>query len=171
VPARRLATLSGISSSAADAGPVAGWRDVADFPRRVEELELAVMRACARSGEWPEKVAVGIRAALDFAAANPEAARVLAIDVRTSGSGTDYLRLVELFSELLGAEAPREPPGVSDASDRAVVGGIATVVAMHLRSGTLDRLPHAAPELTYLALLPYLGFEEAKRWASLAGTT
>ena len=35
----------------------------------------------------------------------------------------------------------------------------------HLRSGSLDRLREIAPELVHLMLLPYLGFDEAKRWA------
>ena len=146
-----------------------GWRGMNDFSSNVEQLEITVLEACAHRGEWPEKVVAGISAALDFAAANPDAARILAIDARTSGSGSDYLRMVELFSHLFASEAPCQPR-LAVAPEQALVGGIAMMVAKHLRSGHLDRLGQAAPELVYLALLPYLGFDEAKRWASSAAS-
>jgi hypothetical protein len=38
------------------------------------------------------------------------------------------------------------------------------VVRGHLLSGTADQLPSLAPELVYLALMPYTGLAEARRW-------
>lgn len=130
----------------------------------IERLEEVVRAACARQEEWPARVAAGICAALDFAATNPERARALAIDSRVTDFDLGYLPMVEQLSELLGAEAPSDRGAVAS-TEQALVGGIVTVVADHLRSGRANRLPELAPELVYLTLLPYLGFEEAKRWA------
>jgi hypothetical protein len=42
------------------------------------------------------------------------------------------------------------------------------VVRGHLLAGTEDQLPEVAPDLVYLALLPYLGLEGTKRWVESA---
>jgi hypothetical protein len=40
------------------------------------------------------------------------------------------------------------------------------LVGDHLRIGRVDRLLELRPDLVLLALLPYLGFSEAQRWAN-----
>jgi hypothetical protein len=130
----------------------------------IDQLEDMIRTACARQEEWPARIAAGICAALDFAAAYPERARALAIDSRITDFENGYLPMVEQFSTLLAAEVPPDRT-VLASTEQALVGGIVTVVADHLRSGRADRLPQLAPELVHLTLLPYLGFAEAKRWA------
>jgi hypothetical protein len=160
LPQRRVASIVEPAPPA-----VAAWRGRDDFAGSVARLELAVLDAAAQRVEWPAKVAAGIRAALDFATDNPEAARVLALEVRASGSARDYAGMIELFGRLLASKAPGKPDVASTVPEQALIGGIAAVVARHLRAGHLDRLDQVAPELVYLTLLPYVGFDEAKRWA------
>jgi hypothetical protein len=137
-----------------------------DFSMSLEELQVAVARGCAASsGPWAGRLAAGIRAALTFAAANPAAARAL-IDARAAEPGVDddYDELIERFSEQLRDCAPpdrRVPPS----SEEAVVANIAGVVSGCLHSGSAERLDEMAPYLVYLALLPYVGFDEAWRWS------
>jgi hypothetical protein len=45
------------------------------FESAFAHLQVEALEACGRHQDWPEKVAAAIYAALDFAAANPTAAR------------------------------------------------------------------------------------------------
>lgn len=149
-------------------------RSPRDFPHAFESafarLQVAVLEACDRAGPWPAKVAAALEAALAFAAADPAFARVLVVRApveRPDGPGR-YLRLVEYFSDLLAAGAPRDrrrPASVAE----AVVGGLAVIVADHLRADDSQSLPALASELVELALSPYLGRAEARRWADRSG--
>lgn len=131
-----------------------------EFVLTVDRLEAAVRRVCAGEDDWPGRVAAGIRASLEFVAAEPRRARRLTHGAPVAAS------LVERFAEMLAAEVPpqRQAPSV----ERAVVGGIASVVANHIRSERLDELEGQATELVFFALTPYLGYEGAKRWLESA---
>jgi hypothetical protein len=136
------------------------------FESAFARLQVAVLEACARARPWPAQVAAAIETALAFAAADPAAARVLLVRApveRPDGPGR-HLRLVECFAELLAAEAPRDRRRPASAAE-AVVGGIAVIVADHIRADDPQALPALLPELVELALVPYLGRAEARRWA------
>jgi hypothetical protein len=133
-------------------------------------LQGTMREACEPEREWPAKLAAGIRAGLGFVAANPDAARALVTE-RQSGrsSGSPYQDLLNRLGALLGEIAPRDPR-LPDSTDQAVVGGIVAVIVGHLHRDRLDQLAALGPDLVYLALLPYLGFSEAKSWTqSVAG--
>ena len=138
------------------------------FPLALANLETVVLDACAGEEEWPAQVAAGIYAGVDFAIANPEVAETLASD---DAAATDTLRRYEsVIGRLAGflrvkAPADERLPG---ATDEALVAGIVGLVGDHLRIGRLDRLEELRPELVLLTLLPYLGFDDAKRWADRA---
>ena len=136
----------------------------------LEELQVAVARGCAASSDaWAGRLAAGIRAALAFAVANPAAARAL-IDAGPAGPDRvdDYQELIDSFSSQLRECAP---PGerLPLSSDEAMVANIAGVVSGCLHSGSAERLDEMAPYLIYLALLPYVGFDEAWRWSGSIG--
>lgn len=149
-----------------DAGVV---QDMNDFSISFGKLQAAVDAACQRQDEWPAKLAAGIYASLDFAIGDPAAARTLIVDIRLGDEGERYRQLIECFSEQLGQLATRDErlPVLNE----ALVGSIAAIVADHVRSERLDRLPAIAPELVNFALLPYLGFDEAKRWTKATART
>jgi hypothetical protein len=135
----------------------------------LEQLQVAVARGCAAGSEafWASRCAGGIRAALSFAIANPNAARAL-IDSRAAEpeGGENYRELIDRFSAQLSECAPRDER-LPLSSEEALIGSIAGVVSGCLHSGSPDRLDELAPYLIYLALLPYVGFEEAWRWSAL----
>jgi len=138
---------------------------VNDFSISYTELQATILDACWRQAEWPAKVAVGIYAAVDFAGANPTAARTLIVDAQPPHpNGGRYLDMIHRFCDLLAEIVPSDQR-LPAPTDKALIGGIATVMADHLRRDRLDRLAMMAPDLIYLTLLPYLGFAEAKRWA------
>jgi len=143
---------------------VSGGRD--SFERAIAEVESAVVESCAREEEWPARIAAGIDAVVDFAAAEPAAARALAIDSRVGGAGgRDYDELIDRFAGLLGAGAPRSER-LSASTDQSIVSMIASIVSRHLRAGSVDSLGEGEPDLVFFVLLPYIGFAEANRWSS-----
>lgn len=136
------------------------------YPLALSHLETAVLEACAYEEEWPAAVAAGIYAGVDYAIANPEVAETLAVD---AGGEADGLRRYEVvigrLAGFLRVKAPvaERLPG---STDEALVAGVVGLVGDHLRLGRLDRLAALRPDLVLLTLLPYLGFEEAQRWAN-----
>jgi|SRR6186997_462754 len=138
------------------------------LPLVLVQLETAVLEACSREREWPAQIAAGIYAGVDYAIAHPELAETLAFDVP---QGVDTRRRYEILigrlAGFLQVKAPvsRRLPG---ATDEALMAGVVGLVGDHLRIGRLDRLRELRPELVLLTLLPYLGFEEAQRWANEA---
>lgn len=140
--------------------------DMSDFTASFAQLQGAVHDACGAAMEWPAKISAAIHAALEFAASQPQATRTLTMEARVSrfDGGRAYLQMIGYFSELLRVGAPHDQP-LATSTEEALVGGIATVVSDHLRSGRAHRLVDVAPELVYLTLMPYVGFAEAKRWA------
>jgi hypothetical protein len=139
-----------------------------DLPPAIARLEATILAACGGEDEWPAQVAAGIYAGVDYAIAHPEVEPL----VSGAGNGVERLRsyepLIAHLAGLLQAEAPLQnrlcPP-----TDEALVAGIVGLVGDHLRSGRSDRLEELRPEIVLLALLPYLGFVEAQKWADRGG--
>jgi len=131
-------------------------------------LELAVVDACSRDGEWPAQVAAAIYAGVDFAIAHPVIAQLVTVEEDPAGVGaTHYERMISRLAGLIRAKAPVEArlPG---STDEALVSGIVGLVGDHIRIDRPERLAELRPELVLLALLPYLGFAEAQRWSNQA---
>jgi hypothetical protein len=140
-------------------------RGRAKFLPSFAALQEAVRTSCASHSEWEAKVAAGIRAVLEFAAADPDAALTLTVRARRENStnGDREDEVIAYFVELLEQVTPSERLPVS--TDAGVVEAIATTIRGHLRAGSAARLPALAPELTYMALMPHAGLVGAQRWA------
>jgi hypothetical protein len=132
------------------------------MPTAVAELEAAVLDACAGEGEWPAQIAAGIYAAVDFAIARPQVVEAVSLG---SDPIRDYESLIGRFTGFIQVRAPIEQrlPGTPD---EALVAGIVGMVGDHVRLGRTDRLSELRADLVLLALLPYLGFAEARVWAN-----
>lgn len=139
-------------------------RGRAKFLPSFAALQEAVRGACAAPSEWEGKVAAGIGAVLEFAAADPDAALTLTVRARRedSGPGDREDEVIAYFVELLERVTPSERLEVS--SDAGVVEAIATIVRGNLRAGSAAELPALGRELVYMALLPYTGLAGAERW-------
>ena len=130
--------------------------------RELAELRASLAAACRKRQEWPDKVAAGIYAALDFATSDPDRALdLLARDGEKDGEA--YRQTVDCLIRLLDEAVPgaASPAGGSAGS----VEGIAMIVSDHLRAERADGLGQIGPALVEFALQPYLGYVEAKRWA------
>jgi hypothetical protein len=133
---------------------------------------VRIESACVAEVEWPAQASAGIRAALDFAALDPVAARTLTTEALAGGRvGYErYDRMVTHLGEWLLPGRALRPEGerLPEITEKAMVGGVAMLVAQRVDLGRHAELPALAAEAVQFALTPYLGTEEARRVA-LAG--
>jgi hypothetical protein len=136
-----------------------------DFSASFLELQQVVRNACRQRTRWEAKIVAGIDAVLRFAATNPGKGIALTVSARRPAFGDRNPEQVVIayFVARLAEVAPAERR-LPVSTDEAVVQSIATIVRGHLLAGTAEQLPETAPDLVYLALLPYLGLEGTKRW-------
>lgn len=135
-----------------------------DSVERIRELMLA---ACAESDEWADGVFAALASLLGFLASEPAQAQLVLVEGLRAGRGVydRYQEALQSFVPRLrdGAPAPAgsEPP--PPATDEAVVGGIASLLARRVLAGEAEKLAEFLPEIAEFALTPYLGAAEARR--------
>ena len=130
------------------------------------QLAERVVAAIEAEEGMARRARAGLGAFLDFVASEPAFARLGIVEVLAAGPEAirrrnDTMRafaaLIESDArELLGDDAPPE------LTAETIVGGIYEVVYTRVLKGQLRDLPSLLPDLTYSALLPYLGPEAAE---------
>lgn len=140
------------------------------FESAFARLQIRIETACAAEDEWPSQVAAAVRAAFAFAAANPAVATTLTSDVLANGrSGyARYDRMLTHFGEQLRPGRTLRPEGewLPEIAEKAMVGGLLTLIAQRLDTGREAELPALATEAIQFVLTPYLGAVEARRVAA-----
>jgi AcrR family transcriptional regulator len=132
-----------------------------------QAFAAAAGAALATRGTWGEAIHAGLAALLDFLAGSPKLTRMCTVDALQAGAAALELRdiVLDRFAEVLepgyAARANPLPATVSE----AVSGGLYEVVRSHALEGRLAELPDALPEMTVIALAPFLGSAEAERLA------
>lgn len=139
------------------------------FESAFAHLQIRVETACAAETEWPTQVAVGIKAALAYAAAVPAAAQVLTNEAMAGGKAgfIRYDRMIEHFAEGLLPGRTERPQGeqLPQITEKTMVGGVAMLVAQRLSFDRQAELPGLASEAIQFVLTPYLGAADARRVA------
>ena len=99
---------------------------------------------------------------VDFLAANPSFAQLGIVEVfaGTTRALERRDRTVEGLRAFLAPGYELEP-GVPEIAAEAIGGATYELLYRRVRSGGAASLPQAAPLMTYLALAPFLGAEEA----------
>lgn len=140
-------------------------RDPDAFVRCRRRLEEALTGSCEPGGPWAANAAASIWAALDFASGDPVAARVLTI--HSACRRFDHAEFDAMVASLAkrlrrGAPSTLHPERTAAAAVRRICRQVL------LQLELWPRVPPRtiAPQLIVFALTPYVGFEEAKRWAS-----
>ncbi|HZK16150.1 MAG TPA: hypothetical protein VFC52_06145, partial [Solirubrobacterales bacterium] len=122
---------------------------------------------------WTERVVEAVRQGLRFAASEPAAANVLTNEAQARGrDGVErYDRLLDYLAGLLepGREESAHGWILPEVTERAIAGGVATIVATRVDRGREGELPGLVAEVVQFVLTPYLGTEEARRVAAGAG--
>jgi AcrR family transcriptional regulator len=140
---------------------------VAAYDEAVERIRERVLSVCEGPEDWAGRVVSALAALLDFLAAEPAQAGLVLVEGLRAGRGVydRYLVALQSFVPYLGDGAPAPPGGEPppEATDEAVVGGIASLLARRVLAGKTAELGEFLPEIAEFALTPYLGATEARR--------
>ncbi|MGN6254476.1 MAG: TetR/AcrR family transcriptional regulator [Solirubrobacterales bacterium] len=145
---------------------------IAAYDVAVERIRRHVLEACqeAEGEDWARRVKHAIRALLRTFADEPALASVVLVEGLRAGRGVydRYQTAVESFVGYLRQGAPPGPAGIEvpEATDEAVVGGIASLLGRRILAGEGERLEELFPEVLEFVLTAYLGGEEARRIVS-----
>lgn len=143
---------------------------LAAFDAFVADLEREVAAACAVEPRWTLKVRAAVAVLVDALAESAALARVFAVEA-VAGSlafAERQTALLDRFAALL-AEGRRVHPrgaGLPEMTERALVGGAASIVCKHLLHEDADELRALGPQLTEFLLIPFLDLAEARRVAA-----
>jgi len=140
-----------------------------------QALQVTAAAYGALGDDWPGAVAAGMGALAAYLSSEPAHAHLSLVD--TFGASPDT---IAIRSEAIRAFAAYLEPGfarpvahgLGPLSAEAVAGGVWQVLHHHIARGGVDELARVAPQLTYLALTPFVGPELAGRSAaaSMGGT-
>jgi AcrR family transcriptional regulator len=140
---------------------------VAAYDEAVERIRARALEACAGDSDWATAVLAALRTLLDLLAAEPAQAQLVLVEGLRAGRGVydRYQVALQSFVPPLreGAPVPANGEAPPEATDEAIVGGIASLLARRVLAGETAQLPALLPEIAEFALTPYLGADEARR--------
>lgn len=140
---------------------------VAAYDDGVERIRARVKEACAEREDWGAGVIAALDSMLGLLVAEPAQAQLVLVEGLRAGRGVyeRYQAAVQNFVPFLRDGAPAPPGGARppEATDEAVVGGIASLLARRVLAGQTKKLRRLLPEIAEFALTPYLGTAEARR--------
>lgn len=145
---------------------------VSAYDAAIDRIREQVVAACeeAAGEEWPYRVRNAVAALLDLFSREPALASIALVEGLRAGRGVydRYQAAVESFVVVLRHQAPKPQggSGVPEATDEAVVGGIASLLGRRILAGEGERLNDLFPEILEFTLAAYLGAEEARRIVS-----
>ena len=126
----------------------------------------------AHKDDWPRAVAAGLHALIDYVASEPAHAHLSLVD--TFAASPDAIeirdRALHSFSAYLSPGYGLAPKGlqVPVIAAEAIAGGIWQILHDYIDNGRIAELPEIAPQVAYLALVPFLGSEAAAAAAGRA---
>jgi AcrR family transcriptional regulator len=122
----------------------------------------ATLPAFRRGPDWPSAVRGSLAAMLAFGAEEPEFTRLGTIEIYAAGR-----RALEQRDEVMGGlesllaagyELAPETPAIAA---EAIGGAVYSLIYDQVRAGGPESLPQIGPVATYLALVPFIGAEQA----------
>lgn len=145
---------------------------IAAYDTAIERIREHVAAACEKSADedWPQRVRNAIDALLKLFTTEPGLASIALVEGLRAGRGVydRYQGALESFVHDLRRGAPAGPGGaeVPEATDEAVVGGVASMLGRRMLAREVEQLPQLFPEILEFVLAAYLGAEEARRIVS-----
>jgi AcrR family transcriptional regulator len=140
---------------------------VAAYDDAVERIRVRVQEACAERKDWGSGVVDALDALLLLFEAEPAQAQLVLVEGLRAGRGVydRYQVALQSFVPFLrdGAPAPAGGERPPEATDEAVVGGIASLLARRVLAGETKKMRGLLPDIAEFALTPYLGTAGARR--------
>ena len=134
-----------------------------------ERLWLDMTGACEGDAEWPLKVRAALGATLASLVEASALARVFTVEAAAASAAAveRQFSALDRFATLLGDGRTLYPGAAAlpELTERALVGGVASILCGHLLVEEAREIPALESQLAELLLLPYLGPDEARRVA------
>lgn len=139
---------------------------IAVFDRSLKDLVGTARAAYGGEREWPDSLRAAAYAVADFLLGHPRETRFGAVEMLWAGEMAQARREAgfQIFVELIdgGREHAADPESIPAFSAESLIGSMAEMMTKRLQRGDIE--PHQfIPEMMYLAVLPYLGEEAARR--------
>ncbi len=137
----------------------------------IGRVELAALEQFQCDAPWHERVQLGLESLLGALARDPDGARVALVEMLSAGPAACERQrsALALFASLIEqgrAHCPDDEHLPAQTSE-AIVGGIASILHRRVLQANTAELPALHADLTYFALLAYLGHERAMAVAGL----
>lgn len=128
----------------------------------------AVLPAFKRARTWPEAVRAVTQASVAFLAAEPEFARLIAVDVYAAGPEALERRdrAIEAMQAAIDVGADEYAPQMQPIGREAIISSIYAMLCEWVQARGPETLPRMAPYAVYLTLCPFLGPEQACAFAN-----
>lgn len=132
-----------------------------------QALQVTVKAYNHHRGNWPQAVAGGLRALLDYMASEPAHAHLALVDTFAASPEALEIRssALQAFTAYLGPGYQLSDRQVPAVAAEAIAGGIWQILHDYIEGSCIDELPGAGPQVIYFALTPFLGAEAATRAA------
>jgi len=140
------------------------------FGAAYEMIDAHVRGSMLSAGEeaapWPERVRDRLEALLSVLARDRAVARFYLTEPLAAGGeiAARYRDAMQMLAETIRPESGPSEIG-AEVRDQALMGGVSTLIARRLKAGGGEGLEDLLPDLVELALAPYLGRDEARRFA------
>lgn len=126
-------------------------------------IELAMRDSAAGQTDWRGQLRGALKGLLGFLEEQPAVGRALLVEVHAAGpravaKRTEAMTRASAMMDLARVEGGDSAPAISA---EAVVAGILAVLHSRLASNQTGDYLRLLPELTYLAILPFFGPDEA----------
>lgn len=145
---------------------------VAAYDDAVERIRARVKETCGEREDWGSAVVSALDSLLRLFEAEPAQAQLVLVEGLRAGRGVydRYQVALQSFVPMLqhGAPAPAGGERPPEATDEAVIGGIASLLARRVLAGETKKMHELLPDIAEFALTPYLGTAEARRIISAA---
>jgi AcrR family transcriptional regulator len=144
----------------------------AAYESAIDRIRDPVLAACGQheADEWSPRVRDGVASLLRTLAGDPALASISLVEGLRAGRGVydRYQAALESFVGFLREGAPPAPDGeeVPEATDEAVVGGVASLLGRRVLAGDVERIDELLPVVLEFVLTPHLGVAEARRIVS-----
>lgn len=129
-----------------------------------------VVEAAGQTERWPDQVAAGLAAFLDYVVENEALARACMIEGLAAGpaSISCHEEALKTFASLFKLGRGVSPYGkeLPETMEEAIVGGIFWIVYERLTGCSVEGLEQLLPEMVEFALTPYLGAAAARKFAA-----
>jgi AcrR family transcriptional regulator len=138
------------------------------------QMLAAVLPAVRRTADWRMAMRIAFEEVCGFLAAEPAFASMRCVDAYAGGPEAIAIREAagtQVIAELAAIAFAESGTAAADLDSEASSGAIHAILAENVRAGDSADLPRLAPFLTYFALVPFLGAEEACEVANGRGRT